>query len=79
MSWLEYRTKYLRDKDNSFRNIGGMEGVYRSLAAEKYPRWQIAKHLGMSVPALARWITIWNKARKADNGTDAESGAYRAE
>lgn len=60
---MEYRNHELRAKDAVLADHGGIEGVYRSRAAQGYSRKQIADMLRMSVPALAAWITKWNKAR----------------
>lgn len=62
---MEYRTQKLRDKERLYENNGGIEGRYTLLADQGCTRKEIAYMLGMSVPALAAWITKWNSARRS--------------
>ena len=57
-----YKTQKLRDLDQFLKDRhGGIEGYYRHWADKGSTRKEIACNLGMSVPALAKWITKWNK------------------
>ena len=59
-----YKTQKLRDYEQFLSKHGGIEGYYRERAACGNTRKEIAENIGMSVPALAKWITRWNKAKK---------------
>lgn len=65
MRRLNYRTQKLRDRDRALKDRGGIEGFYRyRVVSGCNTRKEIATMLGMSVPALAAWITKWNRAKK---------------
>lgn len=62
---MDYKSKKLRDRNTEWESCGGIEGMYRYLRAKRQTRYQIAETFGMSVSALASWITKWNKVRKS--------------
>jgi hypothetical protein len=51
----------LRELDRRLQPYGGMKGFYLKRKAQGYPRKLIAEHLGMSVYALEKWITKWER------------------
>lgn len=61
---MVYRTARLRQLDKDWNSLGGLAGAYRSLRNRGYSRKQIAEVFGMGVPALALWVTKWNKEAK---------------
>ncbi len=61
---MEYRTQKLRDLNRELVRHGGIEGYYHYCLGNEFTRQEIAENLGMSVSALAAWITKWNKAKE---------------
>lgn len=61
---MEYRTARLRQLDKDYEPVGGLAGAYRMLRWHGFTRKQIAEKFGMGVPALALWVTKWNKEAK---------------
>lgn len=68
---MQYRTMKLREIDLLVRTNGydGIQGYYRAKSTAGSTRKEIAYALHMSVPALEKWITKWNKEQDSASRT----------